>query len=165
MNEEAVAADHLDGSTAEATPDVIASAYCLATTAHAGQVDKAGVDYIEHPMAVAQAVKHLGSEHEVAAVLHDTVEDTHVTLDEIRERFGNRVADAVDALTRREGEKYPDFIRRAATNEIARAVKRADVTHNLSRPASLTPSLEERYIRALEHLDGHDAAAAAKDDS
>ena len=160
MNDPTVSADRVD-----ATADIVASAYRLATTAHAGQVDKAGVDYIRHPMAVAEAVRHLGSDHEVVAVLHDTVEDTEVTLDQIRDRFGDCVADAVDALTRRKGETYTDFIRRAAKNEIARAVKRADVTHNLSRPASLTPSLEERYTRALEQLYGHEAAPAAMDDS
>ena len=163
MNDQPVAPDRLEGANPDVAPDMVASAYRLAITAHAGQLDKAGVDYIEHPVAVARAVSHLGSAHEVAAVLHDTVEDTDITLDDIRDQFGDRVADAVEALTRRNGEAYPDFIRRAATNEIARAVKRADVAHNLSRPASLTASLEERYTRALEHLDGHEAAPATED--
>lgn len=134
---------------AEAEQHLVVKAYQLASIAHAGQVDKSGVDYIEHPIAVAEAVRHHGTAYEVVAVLHDTVEDTVVTLDQIEEMFGPRVREAVDSVSRREGEAYADFVLRAGANEIGRVVKKADIEHNLSRPAGLTPSLEKRYEAAL----------------
>lgn len=131
----------------------------FAAAAHEGQVRKFdGRPYIEHPRAVEQIVAaNGGTENQrIAALLHDVVEDTEVTLEEIRRRFGDPVAEIVDALTRREGEAYVEFVERAATAAEGKAwlVKRSDVLHNLS---TLPPGhpLHHRYIKALEILHAH----------
>lgn len=105
----------------------------LAVDAHAGQVDKAGEPYILHPLRVMQAV--FSETDRVVAVLHDVVEDSStVGLGDILALFGEEVRAAVDALTRRDGEDYFDYVRRAKANPIARRVKWADLCDNL-RPA------------------------------
>jgi (p)ppGpp synthase/HD superfamily hydrolase len=89
-------------------------------------------------------------EAKMAAVLHDVVEDTPVTLGDLRaEGFPETVVDAVEALTKRQGESYEDFILRAAANEIARTVKLADLLDNcdLSRIPSPAPEDWERLIK------------------
>lgn len=95
----------------------------------------------------------------IAAVLHDVVEDTHWTLDQLRvEGFSDSVIAAIDSLTRREGETYEDFVKRAAADPIGRVVKRADLLDNLdlSRIANPTAKDAERaakYRNALAVLD------------
>lgn len=111
----------------------------LAARAHAGQVDKAGAPYILHPLRLMLAVGT--PEQRLAAVLHDIVEDTPVTFDDLlAEGFAPDVVDAVRALTKLPGEDRLDAARRAAANPIARAVKLADVADNmdLSRLAAPT---------------------------
>ena len=131
-------------------------AIALAAEAHAGMVDKAGAPYILHPLRVMLRVD--GERARIAAVLHDVVEDTDWTIERLREEgFDPEVLAAVDALTRREGEDYYDFCRRAARHPIARVVKRADIEDNLdlSRIPDPTPADHarvERYRRALELL-------------
>lgn len=126
------------------------AAILMATQAHSGQTDKQGAPYILHPLRVMLAVP---PELRIAAVLHDVVEDTSVTLGAIRAEFGDEVADTVDALSRRDGETYiKDFIARVARHPAARIIKRADIADNLGR---LTPDLagmERRYSRALAIL-------------
>src|SRR3546814_1661923 len=72
-------------------------------------------------------------EQRIAAVLHDTDGDGGITIEYIEEHFGKRIADAVDALSRRlnEGETYSEFIHRCGKNEIARPVKLADLKDNM----------------------------------
>jgi (p)ppGpp synthase/HD superfamily hydrolase len=101
----------------------------LATHLHAGQVDKAGKDYIEHPLRVMNSVE--GETEKIVAVLHDTLEDTTITLEELEHLFGPVVALAIKALTREEDEDYFGFIHRVKTNEIAVQVKIADLNDNL----------------------------------
>lgn len=86
-----------------------------------------------------------------AALLHDVVEDGFASLSEVRSLFGDRVADAVDAVTRRDGETYREFVARAASHPDGRQVKFHDVRNNLS---TLPPqhSLRSRYERALSTL-------------
>ena len=103
----------------------VRAARALATAAHLGQVDKAGVDYIEHPDRV---VGHLVSpSHEETAVawLHDVVEDTPTTLDEVEAAFGQVVAAGVDAMTHRPRESNLDYYARVRANPIALTVKAA----------------------------------------
>ncbi|NRF67353.1 bifunctional (p)ppGpp synthetase/guanosine-3',5'-bis(diphosphate) 3'-pyrophosphohydrolase [Aquincola sp. S2] len=127
----------------------------IAARAHAGQVDKAGQPYILHPLRVMLAVKR--PPERIAAVLHDVVEDTSVTLDELRsEGFPEEVLQAVRALTKTKGEDRLAAAARAAANPIARAVKLADVTDNmdLSRIAQPTEADHARLkiyaqVRAL----------------
>ena len=138
----------------------VATAEQLARRAHEGQVDKAGLPYIDHPRRVAARVAELGGPPEAiaAAWLHDVVEDTATTLDDLRAAgFGERVVATVDALTRRpdEGEAY---YRRVAAEELAVLVKQADIWDNTNpeRLARLTTSdrdwLEHKYRHALAKI-------------
>lgn len=110
-------------------------AVALATKLHTGQTDKAGKDYIDHPLRVMRTVQSLGYDDDVAvaAVLHDTVEDTELTIDDVRQQFGPRVADTVALLSKNEGEQYAAFIDRiiASGNVDAMRVKLADLTDNM----------------------------------
>ena len=106
-------------------------AILLAAGAHRGQLDKAGEPYILHPLRVMLQLQDEAGK--VAAVLHDVVEDTAITLDNLREGgYSEEVLQALEALTRREGESYADFIERAAKNPLARRVKLADLADNLN---------------------------------
>ena len=84
------------------------------------------------------------------AYLHDTVEDGEIGIDDIHEHFGEEVGHAVDAMTRRQGESYFDYIARVGEHPEARQVKMADLTHNLS--GDPPGSLRQRYEKALEML-------------
>lgn len=134
----------------------------LATDAHAGQIDKAGRPYSEHPRRVAALVAGMTDDPDAVAVawLHDVVEDTAVTLDDLRaEGWSERVVAAVDALTRRPGEGDAYYLRVAA-DPLAALVKRADIADNTDpqRVALLTPSdaarLRRKYEHALSLLEG-----------
>lgn len=127
----------------------------LATQLHAGQVDKAGEDYIKHPLRVMAAVKD--ETEKIVAVLHDTLEDTEITFTELEATFGTVVADAVQALSKQRGEDYFAFIDRVKQNPIAVKVKIADLqdNSNLSRlPAISGQDLQrvEKYQQALNML-------------
>ena len=130
-------------------------AIAIAAEAHAGQVDKAGHPYILHPLRVMLSLKD--PDERIAGVLHDVVEDTDVTLDQLtREGFSAEIVAAVEALTKRPGESRHDAALRAAANRIARRVKLADNADNmdLTRIANPTPDDHARVatyqqIRAL----------------
>lgn len=127
------ASEYGEYRTVEPGDLLVEAARLVATAAHAGQVDKGGAPYIEHPAFVADRVRWLGGDEvEVAAAwLHDVVEDTAVSLDALASVFPARVVEAVDGLTRREGESYFEYIERARENRVARTVKRCDLAHNL----------------------------------
>ena len=133
----------------------VEEAEAFATKMHEGQTDKAGRPYIEHPRAVASKVG--GEKEKVVAWLHDTVEDTPATIEQIREMFGDEIADAVAAMTHDKSVPYMDYVRNIKKNPIARKVKMADLSHNmdLSRLANVTDEdLErvEKYKKAYEIL-------------
>ena len=94
----------------------------IAAKAHQGQADKGGNPYILHPLRVMFSRK---TEIErICAVLHDVIEDTDITLVDLRnEGFSEEVIAAIDALTKRNGESYDDFIQRVIKNKIAARVK------------------------------------------
>lgn len=106
-----------------------------------------------HSVRVAERLGRQGECEAVvlAGLLHDVVEDGDIGLGRIRHMFGARVAEAVDAVSRRDGETYSAFIHRAAAHPDGRIVKQADVRDNLARPGGV-PSLRKRYRRALEVL-------------
>lgn len=136
----------------------IEAAKVLATKMHAGQTDKAGMPYITHPMRVAGRLET--AEAQVVGWLHDTVEDTALTLPEIETRFGPETAAAVDAVTRREGEAWEDYIDRVKQNPVARVVKISDLidNSNLGRLPVVTMKdvkRQARYNRALQRLMEH----------
>ena len=136
--------------------DRLETAISYAKEKHAGQVDKAGVEYINHPLAVMESVE--SEDEKIVAVLHDTVEDTDATIEEIKELFGETVARAVECLTHRKCEDYFDYVSRVKENEIARKVKLADLRHNmtLSRLTEVTDKDIQRlrkYEKAKEMLE------------
>lgn len=124
-------------------------AYGLMMEYHKGQVDKSGEMYHFHPDRVGAAVQFLGPEYAMAGYLHDIVEDTPMTLDKLRELgIPENVVEAVDALTKRKhGERYFEYLNRVKVNEIARAVKLADMLDNM-RPGC-PPTLYERYKKSI----------------
>lgn len=130
-------------------------AIAIAAQAHSGQVDKGGQPYILHPLRVLLRVE--GASEQIAAVLHDVVEDSSFTLEHLAaEGFTAEILAALDALTKKPGESRVQAARRAAANPIARAVKLADNAENsdLSRIQNPTPKdyerLEEyRQVRAI----------------
>jgi (p)ppGpp synthase/HD superfamily hydrolase len=136
-------------------------AIALAAQAHEGQVDKAGAPYILHPLRMMLSVDT--PEARVAAVLHDVVEDTPVSLEELRaEGFSEAVIGAVEALTKRpeEEDDYDAFIRRVAPNPLARQVKLADLRDNCDVSRIAQPSQKdwrriEKYKRAIQYLETH----------
>jgi len=134
--------------------DQIAAAEQVASEAHAGQTDKAGRPYLEHPRRVAARVQTTTSDPDAIAVawLHDVVEDTPITLSRLRELgFSDTVIEAVDALTRRPGEE-DEYYRRVAANDVARVVKLADLWDNThpDRVSLLDPADAERLRRKYE---------------
>ena len=121
-------------------------AIALAVQAHRGQMEKAGQPYILH---VLRVMCQLETEHErMAGVLHDVVEDTSYTLDDLR-RLGypEPVVVAVDCLTRRTDETYEQFVERAGANPLARRVKLADIEDNMD--IRRLPTVTERDMERL----------------
>ena len=139
------------------TPEeMIDKAATFAARVHAHQTRKDGTPYFAHCVRVAIRVpdKITGT----IALLHDTVEDTDTTFDDLRDAgFSNEVIDAVDALSRRSGETYMNFIVRCKQNHLARTVKLADIADNLSDQSALDPDeakfLKDRYTRAINILE------------
>ena len=134
----------------------IEEAIRIAVEAHRGQKDRAGAPYVLHPLRM---MFRMQTEAErMAAVLHDVVEDTPWTLDDLRGRgFPDEVVEAVDHLTRREGESYEEFVRRAGAHPIARRVKIADLEDNMDVRRTGTVSERDverltRYVRAWKSL-------------
>ena len=131
-------------------------AYEIAKRAHLGQVDKAGEDYIKHPQKVASFVK--SDEEKAVAYLHDVIEDTELTLEDLHEyEFSKEVIEAVDIITKKKGEDYQSYLNSVKKNKLARAVKLADLRHNsdLTRLTKVTEKdieRKEKYQKALDFL-------------
>ena len=100
----------------------------LAYAAHHGQFDKGGVPYIFHPIHLAETMDDEIST--CVALLHDTVEDTDVTLAQLAREFPRELVEAVDLLTHRDGVEYFDYVRAIKQNPVAVKVKLADLAHN-----------------------------------
>ena len=128
----------------------------LAYQAHHGQVDKAGIPYIFHPIHVAEQMTDEFST--AAALLHDVVEDTFVTLEDLeKEGFPPEVTEAVAVMTRDETIPYMDYIAQVKKNDLARRVKLEDLRHNMDYTRLPVVDEEakrhlERYARAMEVL-------------
>lgn len=148
--------DSRDARSANAGCSQEEAAREIAIRAHAGQIDKAGRPYIEHPAHVASSVE--GELAKAVAWLHDVVEDTAMTFDDIASMGVDvEVIEAVRALTREEGESYFAYIARVGLNPLAREVKLADLEHNsdLARLPVVTDAdlaRVERYRQAKAML-------------
>lgn len=128
----------------------------IAYRAHHGQTDRSGVPYVFHPFHLAEQMET--EETTVAALLHDVAEDTELTLDDLREMgIPEWVLEALALLTHDPAVPYLEYVARLKDNEIARAVKLADLKHNsdLTRLNRVGPrDLErvEKYRQAMEIL-------------
>lgn len=138
------------------TPALISRALDIAVKAHEEQVDKGGNPYIWHPVRVA--LHSHSDEEKIAALLHDVIEDTSVTMADLAKAgFSEKVLDAIQCLTKKEGEEYMDFIQRVSGNEIAAKVKIQDLNDNMdvSRLNGRKPWKMDTYKQALDYLTEH----------
>lgn len=130
----------------------------IACTAHMNQVDKAGQPYILHPLRLM--MKFNTDEERIVAVLHDVVEDSDFTLDDLRRAgFTDSVVDAVNCVSKQGNEPYADFITRISLNELATKIKIQDIKDNLdvTRLESITDVDLQRiakYHKAIKTLQG-----------
>ncbi len=127
---------------------MLEEAIALAVEAHKKQKDKSGQPYILHPLRV---MFRLQSETErIVAVLHDVVEDSEITFDDLRQMgYNKEVIEALDGVTRREEETYEEFINRSQQNPISRRVKFADLEDNMEI-RRLSRELTERDYKRLQ---------------
>ncbi|MBE2269579.1 MAG: GTP pyrophosphokinase [Anaerolinea sp.] len=137
----------------------IEDAILFAIEVHRGQVDKAGNPYILHPLRVMGRMTDDAAR--IVAVLHDTIEDSDHTLDDLRALgYDETIVAAVDALSRREDETYEQFIQRIKPNPLARRVKLGDLLDNMdlrrANPVVAEKDAERlaRYQRAWVELTG-----------
>ncbi|CCX85794.1 uncharacterized protein BN724_01066 [Clostridium sp. CAG:590] len=118
----------------------------IAVEAHRGQIDKAGKEYILHPMRVM--LRGRNDTEMIVGILHDVVEDTPITIDMLRlEGFSEDILTAIECVTKRRGESYGTFIDRVLTNPLATQVKLYDMEDNMNRDRIPypTPKDEARF--------------------
>jgi len=132
-------------------------AIAIAAAAHAGQVDKGGQPYILHPLRLMFALDD--PTDQIVAVLHDVIEDGDIDAYglHVGHGFSQEIVEAVEALTRRDGETYEAFITRAGANPIARRVKLADLYDNSDMTRIPNPTQKDwdrarKYARAVTAL-------------
>lgn len=132
------------------TAKLLDKAALICVTKHAGQRDKAGCAYFQHPMRVAMRCRT--DEEKIVALLHDTIEDTDVTTEYLlAEGFPQTIVDGILALTKRDGESYEAFVARAKRNPLGRVVKLHDLEDNLDifRLTVLDADMAARYNKYL----------------
>ncbi|GAA0226688.1 hypothetical protein GCM10009539_10010 [Cryptosporangium japonicum] len=148
----------------KAEVEVVRRAYTIAERAHRGQMRKSGEPYITHPLAVTEICAELGMDTTalVAAILHDTVEDTQYTLDQLRADFGDEVALLVDGLTKLDKVRFGKELAEAETNRkmIITAgrdprvlvIKLADRVHNMRTLGFKSGPSQQRIARATSEV-------------
>jgi GTP pyrophosphokinase len=147
----------------DADLDILRRAYLLAESSHRGQMRKSGEPYITHPLAVTLILAELGAETTTltASLLHDTVEDTDVTLEQVREQFGEEVRYLVDGVTKLEKVDYgaaaePETFRKmlvATGNDVrVMSIKLADRLHNMRTLGVMRREKQERIARVTRDV-------------
>ncbi|WP_328906228.1 HD domain-containing protein [Streptomyces sp. NBC_00234] len=142
---------------------ILRRAYVLAESSHRGQMRKSGEPYITHPLAVTLILAELGAETTTltASLLHDTVEDTEVTLDQVREQFGEEVCYLVDGVTKLEKVDYgaaaePETFRKmlvATGNDVrVMSIKLADRLHNMRTLGVMRPEKQARIAKVTRDV-------------
>lgn len=152
---------HLDGVDSrwqgdeKNRPDIsnplVAKAYVVAVNAHAGVGRKSGEPYLNHPLRVAKRIQDAGYDNEVVAIalLHDAVEDSELTLADLRAfGFSPRIVSGIDSVTKRDGETYPEAVARASSHPDGKLVKLSDNLDN-SSPEQLLPFSEEKREKQI----------------
>lgn len=133
----------------------IKKAINIAYNAHMGQNDKFGIPYIFHPVHLAELME---TEDEcIVAILHDVVEDTDITFEQLEKEFSHRVIEALKLLTHDKKEPYEEYIINLKDDYIAKKVKLADLKHNsdITRLNHLTPKdiiRNKKYEKAIKIL-------------
>ncbi|WP_149546771.1 RelA/SpoT family protein [Streptomyces marokkonensis] len=147
----------------DADLEILRRAYLLAESSHRGQMRKSGEPYITHPLAVTLILAELGAETTTltASLLHDTVEDTDVTLDQVGEQFGEEVRYLVDGVTKLEKVDYgaaaePETFRKmlvATGNDVrVMSIKLADRLHNMRTLGVMRPEKQERIAKVTRDV-------------
>ncbi|GAA1888067.1 HD domain-containing protein [Streptomyces durmitorensis] len=137
----------------------------IADCAHAGQVDKIGVPYIEHVRAVAAGLAPFGDEMTMAGLLHDIIEDTDWTAERLREEgLSDRVVSAVEAVTNQKGVPYEEKIRRIVASSDATLVKISDNAHNSHPDRAAQLPAEKRTRLAAKYRAARNVLWTAADD-
>jgi len=130
----------------------------VATQAHKGQLDKGGNPYILHPQAVAAALLD-STENKIVAYLHDVVEDTEITLEDLKEMgFTYRIVNSIRILTKSKDISYEDYLKSVKKDSNAWHVKMADIKHNMDISRIPEPTAKdfariEKYKKALAFLE------------
>ncbi|MDT9694768.1 HD domain-containing protein [Streptomyces sp. P17] len=148
---------------ADADLEPLRRAYVLAESSHRGQMRKSGEPYITHPLAVTLILAELGAETTTltASLLHDTVEDTEVTLDQVGEQFGAEVRYLVDGVTKLEKVDYgaaaePETFRKmlvATGNDVrVMSIKLADRLHNMRTLGVMRPEKQARIAKVTRDV-------------
>lgn len=128
----------------------------IAANAHSGQVDKGGQPYILHPLRVMMSL--IDEKDKIIGVLHDTVEDTDVTYEYLKEAgFDDEIIEGIKSVTRNKGETYNQFIDRVSLNPRGKRVKLADIEDNMDISRIPNPSEKdynrvEKYKKAKKRL-------------
>ncbi|MFR3415279.1 MAG: HD domain-containing protein [Clostridia bacterium] len=119
---------------------------------HKGQKRKQGTPYYLHPFAVADILKEKGfnEDYQAAGLLHDTLEDTNATKEEILKLSNKKVLDAVVLLTKEKGYKMQDYYNRIINSDMAKMVKLADRYHNLSESTMTNIFFKKKYLKETE---------------
>ena len=131
-------------------------AMIIAYNAHINQFDRAGVPYIFHPTHLAE---QMDTEIEcVVALLHDVIEDTNITLEQLEKEFPKEVIEVLKLLTHDKKDNYMDYIARIKKNYIAKKVKIADIKHNsdetrLDKITIKDIARRNKYSKALAYLE------------
>lgn len=130
-------------------------AMIIAYNAHKNQFDKAGVPYVYHPIYLAE---QMDTEEEcIIALLHDVVEDTAVTFEDLEKEFSQTIINTLKLLTRSKKEDYFKYISRIAENELAKKIKIEDIKHNasldrLDKITLIDKLRNKKYKKALKIL-------------
>ena len=136
---------------------------------HSSQTDKKGYPYVAHINDVARRVQEFGDEYIIVALLHDAIEDAvdhkdgkkfqEEIINEIKETYNREVVQAINVMTKSSGDDYfADYLPRVKNNKIAKEVKIADSSHNLSKAhllddePELQEKLRQKYISVLDEL-------------
>ena len=137
--------------------DMTKAALKLSFDAHKNQTDKSGMPYVFHPFHLAEEMKD--EKTTTVALLHDVIEDTEYTLDDLKKMgFSEDVLDAILLMTHADGVPYMEYVSQIKKNQIARAVKLADLKHNsdMSRFDKITQrdiERAEKYKKAIMLLE------------
>ena len=141
--------------------ELLEKAIGIAVEAHRGQRDRYGLPYILHPVRVMCRLESTAGK--IVGILHDVVEDTDWTFKDLeKEGFPAAIIEALDSVTKREGEAYEDFVKRSASNPLGRKVKIADLEDNMDvRRLLLVTDKDtarlQKYFKAWHFLtDGRD---------